>query len=196
MRSSLLRPPPGITAWAWSFWKPGVHVLVEKPMCSTVAEAEELVDAARRRGLILQVGHVQRLQSGLCRRGGRRAHPKYIESVRAGNFTFRSMDVGVVLDLMIHDLDLVLAWVGSPVRQVEALGMAVMGDHEDVANARLQFASGCVATLSASRVSYEPTRRMHAWSPQAFAAVDFAARTCTWFAPARRFGVTSSTPHR
>ena len=113
----------------------------------------------------------------------RLANPKYIEAVRASGFTFRSTDVGVVLDLMIHDIDLVLSLVRSPLRKVDALGVSVLGGHEDVANARLEFECGCVATLSASRVSYEPVRRMQVWSARAFAAIDFAARTATLVRP-------------
>jgi predicted dehydrogenase len=179
----------------------GVHVLVEKPICSTVAQADELVDMARRRGLVLQVGHVERFNPAFAVAAAAAPQPKYIEAVRAGSFTFRSMDVGVVLDLMIHDLDLVLSWVGAPVSRVEALGAAILGGHEDVANARLHFASGCVATLSASRVSYEPARRMQAWSPRAFAAVDFATRTTTVVRPSEtllrgQFHAQSLTPEQ
>jgi predicted dehydrogenase len=129
------------------------------------------------------------------------AEPKYIEAVRASGFTFRSTDVGVVLDLMIHDIDLVLSMVRSPVRRVEALGLSVMGGHEDVANARLEFECGCVASLSASRVSYQPARWMHVWSTGGFAAIDFAARTTTLVRPGqtvlgRQLDVDRLTPQQ
>ena len=119
--------------------------------------------------------------------------------MRSSEFTFRSTDIGVVLDVMIHDIDLVLSLVRSPLRKVEALGFSVLGGHEDVANARLEFDSGCVATLSASRVSYETVRRMQVWSAEGFAAVDFASRTTTLVRPSetlrrRRFHVDGLKP--
>jgi predicted dehydrogenase len=161
----------------------GVHLLVEKPLCPTVAEADELVDAARRHGVILQVGHVERFNPAMEAARAYVPNPKYIEAVRASGFTFRSTDVGVVLDLMIHDIDLVLSLVDSPVRRVEALGLSVLGGHEDVANARLWFESGCVAALSASRVSRKPVRQMQVWSARGFADVDFGALTASVVRP-------------
>ena len=177
----------------------GVHLLVEKPLTATLSQADELVEAARRAGVVLQVGHVERFNPAMAAALAYVRDPKYVEAVRAGQFTFRSTDVGVVLDLMIHDLDLVLSMVRSPVRKVEALGLSVLGEHEDVANARLQFESGCVATLSASRVSYQPVRRMQVWSPRAFAHIDFATRSTTIVRPSetllsRRFDVESLSP--
>lgn len=155
----------------------GVHLLVEKPLCSQVADAEDLVSASRRHQAILQVGHVERFNPAFSAASARIRNPKYIDAVRTSGFTFRSTDVGVVLDVMIHDIDLVLSMACSRVRKVDAIGFSVVGGHEDVANARLEFESGCVATLSASRVSYESIRRMHLWSLDGFAAVDFATRT-------------------
>lgn len=161
----------------------GVHLFVEKPLCATAAEADELVRAAARRKVVLRVGHVERFNPALDPVRAELSDPKYIEAVRAAPFSFRSTDIGVVLDLMIHDIDLVLSMVRSRVRKVDALGLSVLGAHEDVANARLEFQCGCVAVLSASRVSYEAVRRMHVWTPRAFAAVDFAARTGTLVRP-------------
>jgi predicted dehydrogenase len=161
----------------------GIHVLVEKPLAATAAQADELVETARRRGAVLQVGHVERFNPALEPLRPHLSDPKYIEASRAGAFTFRSTDIGVVLDLMIHDIDLVLSLVRSPVRKVEALGFPVLTPHEDVANARLEFKSGCVAVLSASRVSHEAVRRMHVWTPRAFAAIDFASRSSTLVRP-------------
>jgi predicted dehydrogenase len=168
---------------ALDFLRRGIHLLVEKPLCRTLAEADELVETARRHGAVLQVGHVERFNPVFTAAAAHVADPKYVEAVRAGGFTFRSTDVGVVLDLMIHDLDLVLSLVRSPVRKVEALGLSVLGGHEDVANARLEFECGCIATLSASRVSYQPARRMQLWAARAFAAIDFAQRTATVVRP-------------
>jgi predicted dehydrogenase len=179
----------------------GVHLLVEKPLCTTSAEAGALVRAARRRNAVLQVGHVERFNPALVAALPciLRPPPKLIEAVRAGGFTFRSTDVGVVLDLMIHDIELVLSMVRSPLVRVEALGLSVLGGHEDVANARLEFASGCVALLSASRVSYEAVRRMHVWTPRAFAAIDLASRKTTLVRPSetllgRRIDFNCLTP--
>lgn len=186
-------------AIAREFLAAGVHLLVEKPLAASYAEAEALVAAARQRQVVLQVGHVERFNPAFCAAASQLANPKYIEGVRANGFTFRSTDVGVVLDLMIHDIDLVLSLVHSPLRKVDALGVSVLGGHEDVANARLEFECGCVATLSASRVSHEPARRMQAWSARAFADIDFAARTATLVRPSetllrRRFQVEGLTP--
>jgi predicted dehydrogenase len=170
---------------ALDFLRRGIHLLVEKPLASTLAEADELVETARRHGAVLQVGHIERFNPAFTAAASHTGEPKYVEAVRAGGFTFRSTDVGVVFDLMIHDLDLVLSMIRSPVQKVEALGLSVFGGHEDVANARLEFECGCVATLSASRVSYQPVRRMHLWSSSAFAAVDFADCTATLVRPSQ-----------
>jgi predicted dehydrogenase len=152
----------------------GVHVLVEKPVTKTVAEANRLIALARRRGLVLQVGHVERFNPAWNAVVRHLTRPQYIEAVRAGSYTFRSTDVSIVLDLMIHDLDLVLSLTDSPIVDVEAMGIAIFGPHEDVALARLKFANGCIATLKASRVNYEPQRSMHVFSQHVFAAIDFA----------------------
>ena len=161
----------------------GTHLLIEKPICTTVAEADELVELARRKQLVLQVGHVERFNPALAAAVPHARNARFIEAVRASGFTFRSMDVGVVLDLMIHDIDVVLSLVRSPVQSVQALGAAVLGGHEDVAHARLEFESGCVANLSASRVSYEPARKMQVWAPRAYANIDFGTRTMTLVRP-------------
>ncbi|MCE5301706.1 MAG: Gfo/Idh/MocA family oxidoreductase [Planctomycetaceae bacterium] len=155
----------------------GVHTFVEKPICPTVAESSHLVDLARMHNVVLQVGHVERFNPAFEAVASQVSAPKYIEAVRTSGFTFRSTDVGAVLDLMIHDIDLVLSLVGGPLRKVDALGVSVVGGHEDAVNARLEFECGCVATLSASRVSPESVRRMQIWSAQTMAQVDFAART-------------------
>jgi len=176
-----------------------IHLLVEKPICTTRAEADELVDAARESNVVLQVGHVERFNPAFSAAAAHITRPKYIEAVRSSPFPFRSTDVGVVLDVMIHDVDLVLSMVRSGVRKVEAMGLSVLGGHEDVANARLTFDCGCVANLSASRASYETVRRMHVWSLRGFAAVDFASRTATMVRPSetvlrREFDVDALSP--
>ncbi|HEY2840348.1 MAG TPA: Gfo/Idh/MocA family oxidoreductase [Pirellulales bacterium] len=161
----------------------GVHLLVEKPLTSTAAEAEELVAAARAAGVVLQVGHVERFNPAMVAARPHLGAPKYIEAVRRSGFSFRSTDIGVVLDLMVHDIDLVLSLVRSPVREVEALGLALFGQHEDVANARLVFENGCVAVLSASRASRAPARTMQIWSSRALANLDFNTRTAAVMRP-------------
>ncbi len=177
----------------------GVHLLVEKPLCNDSADAEALVALSRRRNLVLQVGHVERFNPAFTAAVEHVKNPKYIDAVRASAYTFRSTDVGVVFDLMIHDIDLILSLVKSPVRSIEALGVSVVGGHEDVANARIIFECGCVANLSASRVSYENMRRMQFWTMQGFGSIDFAGRSLSVIRPSamlllREFDVDLLTP--
>jgi predicted dehydrogenase len=186
---------------ARDFLEAGVPLLVEKPICARGVEADELVTLARRKGIVLQVGHVERFNPAFHAVATNVREPKYIEAVRTSGFTFRSTDVGAVLDLMIHDIDLVLSLVGSPARKVDAIGATVVGGHEDVANARIEFENGCVANLSASRVSYEAVRRMHVWSADGFAAIDFGARSATTVQPSetllrRQFDIDALTPEQ
>jgi len=164
-------------AIAASLLKKNVHVLVEKPITLDAEQADELVALAKQKKRVLQVGHVERFNPALAAAQPYVAQPKYIEATRASGYTFRSVDVGVVLDLMIHDLDVVLSLVRSKVVQVQALGVAVFGPHEDIAQARLTFENGCVANLTASRCSYEPQRSMNIFSGTGFAAIDFGACT-------------------
>lgn len=154
----------------------GVHLLVEKPLCGTLAEADALLAAAERNRIVLQVGHVERFNPVLTGVLPHVRDPKYIDACRASTFKFRSTDIGVVFDLMIHDIDLVLSMVRSPVAHIEALGVSVFGEFEDVANARLTFENGCVAALTASRASYQAVRQMQVWSERGFATMDFGTR--------------------
>jgi predicted dehydrogenase len=171
-------------AVAVDFLERGIPLLVEKPMARTLAEADDLRDRAGRHGAVLQVGHIERFNPAFVELRRRPLRPKFINCERLGGFSGRSTDVGAVLDLMIHDLDLVLALVGEPVRSVEALGVAVLGGHEDIAQARVTFAGGCVAHLTASRVHPEPVRRMHVWATEGYAGVDYARRHLTLMQPA------------
>ena len=161
----------------------GIHLLVEKPLCVTATQADELVRAAQRNGAVLQVGHVERFNPAFAPAAALARNPSYIEATRTGPFTFRSTDIGVVLDLMIHDLDLVLSIVRSPVRRIDSFGFSVLGGHEDVAHARLEFESGCVAQFNASRVDDQSVRRMNLWSTEGSAAIDFAARKTILLCP-------------
>jgi predicted dehydrogenase len=171
-------------AVASEFLARGVPLLIEKPLASTLQQADELVALAARRGVVLQVGHVERFNPAFEELSRRPLRPKLFTCERYSGFSGRSTDIGVVLDMMIHDLDLVLALVCAPVRTVDALGVSVLGGHEDLAQARVTFADGCVANFSASRVHPASVRRMQAWGAEGFAAVDFAKRHVTLTQPA------------
>ena len=150
----------------------GVHVLVEKPLARTLAEADALMALASARGLVLQVGHLQRFNPAfraLAADGGR---PLFIDIERLAPFKARGTDVDVILDLMIHDLDLVLALARAPVEQVSASGFRVLTEAIDIANARIEFADGCVASLSASRVSQSPVRKLRVFRHDAYVSAD------------------------
>jgi predicted dehydrogenase len=142
----------------------GKHVLVEKPMTETTAQAAELVRMAQQGHCVLQVGHVERFNPVFNYLETVATEPRFIETHRLSPFPARSTDIGVVLDLMIHDLDIVLAFVKSPVTSVDAVGIPVLSKSEDIANARLRFANGCVANLTASRVSPERMRKIRVFS--------------------------------
>lgn len=155
----------------------GLHVLVEKPITQTVAEADALIDLAARRGRILQVGHLERFNPAwLALQPHLGQPPRFVEAHRLAPFKPRGTDVSVVLDLMIHDLDLILSAVGSTVTEVRASGTAVLTDGIDIGNARLEFANGCVANLTASRVSTATLRKMRLFLKDRYLAVDFGQR--------------------
>ncbi|HEX4259992.1 MAG TPA: Gfo/Idh/MocA family oxidoreductase [Acetobacteraceae bacterium] len=154
----------------------GRHVLVEKPMAATLAEADALAAIAAETGRVLQVGHLLRYSAEHQAISSRIAHPLYIEATRIAPFKPRGTDVSVVLDLMIHDLDLVLALVESDIESVDAVGAAVSSSHEDIANARVRFVNGCVATITASRISLKTERRMRLFGRQGYCSADFGAR--------------------
>jgi predicted dehydrogenase len=154
----------------------GRDVLVEKPMTATLAEADALVALAEARGAVLQAGHIERFNPAteVLLSAGRGA--RFVEVHRLGSFSPRSLDVDVVLDLMIHDLDIVLALDGSEPVQIEAVGVPVLTPRVDIANARLRFASGLIANLTASRVSIEKVRKFRVFAPRTYVSADFAAR--------------------
>jgi len=155
----------------------GIHLLVEKPLAGTYREADSLAKLARQRGVTLSVGHVERFNPAFLAVQAHVVDPIYIEAARTGPFTFRSLDVGVVMDLMIHDLELVLALVDSPVEWVTACGGPVMTSHEDFASAQVVFANGCVARFKASRTSPTAERSMSVYGPEAHCFIDFGKRT-------------------
>jgi predicted dehydrogenase len=156
----------------------GRHALVEKPMAVTVEEADAMIAAARRAQVVLQVGQVERFNPALLAARPHVRGPKFIEAHRLAVFQPRSLDVDVVFDLMIHDLDAVLDVVGASPVSVSAVGVAVLSGNEDIANARLEFADGCVANLTASRVSQERLRRIRFFQGDAYLSVDLFEKTC------------------
>ena len=157
----------------------GKHVLVEKPIAATLAEADDLAALATAGQRVLQVGHLERFSAAHAALAGRLGAPLYIEAARVAPFKPRGTDVSVILDLMIHDLDLILALVASPIESVDAVGAAVASPHEDIANARIRFVNGAVATITASRVSPRTERRMRIFARDGTMAIDFANRHLT-----------------
>jgi predicted dehydrogenase len=161
----------------------GVHVFVEKPITLTATDADELIAAANSADRVLQVGHVERFNPGLVAARPYLAAPRFLQATRTSTYTFRSTDIGVVLDLMIHDLDVILSLVDSDVVGIEACGETVFGPHEDIAHARLTFANGCLANLTASRVSPITQRTLVAQTPAGYVNVDFGARCAQVLSP-------------
>ena len=158
----------------------GRHVLVEKPISSTLAEADALAARAAERHLVLQVGHLLRFSAEHRALAARIRRPLYIEATRIAPFKPRGTDVSVILDLMIHDLDLVLSLIDSPIESVDALGAAVSSAREDIANARVRFRNGAVAAITASRISLKTERRMRVFSAEGYLSADFVARELTF----------------
>lgn len=152
----------------------GRHVFLEKPITETVAEAEEICTIAREKKLIVQVGHIERFNPAILALEKFPIAPMFVESHRLAQFNPRGTDVAVVLDLMIHDIDLILSFVRSPVKSVEANGVAVVSDSVDIANARLQFENGCVANVTASRISQRKMRKMRLFQKNGYISIDFS----------------------
>lgn len=175
---------------AGEFLEAGIPVLVEKPLAANVLQARELVELATTRNVLLQVGHIERFNPAFQAAQPLIIKPKYIRAERTSGYTFRSTDIGVVHDLMIHDIDLVLSLVSSPLHNVEAFGTTVIGGHEDVAQARLRFENGCIADLTASRISPTVARSLQAWSADGCVTCDMHTREVKCYAPsdALRFG--------
>jgi predicted dehydrogenase len=161
---------------ALPFLETGVPVLVEKPMARTLAEADELIAAAARSGVPLGVGHTERFNPAVAAAMPLLRDPRFIEVHRLGAFPERSLDIDVVFDLMIHDLDVVLSLVGGAVESIEAVGVPVLTGRVDIANARLRFAGGCIANLTASRISRDRVRKIRFFQPAAYLSIDYAAQ--------------------
>ena len=173
---------------ARAFLARGTAVLVEKPMTRTVAEAEGLIEAARTAGTILGVGHTERFNPAVAAVLPRVSTPRFIEVHRLGAFPDRSLDIDVVFDLMIHDLDVILAMVKSDVVAIEAVGVPVLTDKFDIANARLRFANGCIANVTASRISKEKVRKIRFFQPDAYISIDYAEQEVEGYRLLRRPG--------
>ena len=172
-------PPTEHAAVARQAFAHGVDVFMEKPITRTLEEAAELIDLAESGGRILQVGHLERFNPGVVAARAATTHPMFFEIHRLGVFSPRNLDVDVVFDLMIHDLDLILWMVDSPWQDVRAVGLAVLSDKVDIANARVEFQNGAVANLTASRVSTERIRKFRYFQPNEYFSIDFTRRDAT-----------------
>ncbi len=159
----------------------GVHTLVEKPVTKTLAEADALIAAAKAKGVVLAVGHSERFNPAVAAARPYVSDPRFIEVHRLGTQLGRSLDIDVVLDLMIHDLDLILSMVPSTVESVEAVGVPVLTPKVDIANARVRFANGCIANLTASRISKDPVRKIRFFQRERYVSIDTAAREVEMF---------------
>jgi predicted dehydrogenase len=159
--------------------KAGIDVLVEKPIASTLEDAEALIDGAERYQRILQVGHVERFNPIVAMASEAATKPQFFEIHRLAAFSPRSLDIDVVLDLMIHDIDIVLSLVHAPVREIRAVGIPVLSQKADIANARVEFEDGCVANLTSSRVSMEKIRKLRFFQPHDYISIDYAKQQGT-----------------
>ncbi len=155
------------------FLESGVHMLMEKPLAPSYEDALALVELAERSGVVFQVGHLERFNAGVMALAERVREPRFIEVHRLGEFVERATDVDVVTDLMIHDIDIVMSLVGSPIREIAATGLPVLTEHVDIANARIEFANGAVANVTASRVSNKKQRRMRVFGHNGYYALNF-----------------------
>jgi predicted dehydrogenase len=167
-------PTESHVAVALPFIERGIPVLIEKPLARSLGEADRLIAAAAASGSILAVGHTERFNPAVAAARGLVDTPRFIEVHRLGTFPERSLDIDVVFDLMIHDLDIVLSLVEGPVASVEAVGVPVLTGRVDIANARLRFEGGCIANLTASRISRDRTRKIRIFQPDAYLSIDYA----------------------
>ena len=169
-------PTESHAAVAMPLIKAGVHALIEKPIAQTIAEADALIGAAATAGVVLAIGHSERFNPAVAAARPHVRDPRFIEVHRLGTFPDRSLDIDVVLDLMIHDLDLILSLVSSDVAGVEAVGVPVLTPKIDIANARVRFANGCIANLTASRISRDPVRKIRFFQRDSYVSIDTASR--------------------
>ncbi|HET6317396.1 MAG TPA: Gfo/Idh/MocA family oxidoreductase, partial [Chloroflexota bacterium] len=171
--ASVAVPTTEHLAVAHAIMQAGIDVLIEKPLAPSLAEADELIATARRTGRVAQVGHLERFNPAVRAAVPLITQPMFFEVHRLSVFTRRALDVDVVLDLMIHDLDIVLAFVGSPVKEVRAVGLPILSGKVDIANVRMEFDSGCVANFTASRVSTERVRKLRFFQPRQYISIDY-----------------------
>ena len=171
----------------------GVDVLIEKPLAASLHDAEELIRLVRQHGRIAQVGHLERFNPAVRATAGLVTQPMFFEVHRLSIFTPRSLDVDVVLDLMIHDLDIVLSFVRSPVKEIRAVGLPILSGKVDIANVRMEFESGCVANFTASRVSTERVRKLRFFQPQQYISIDYGRQDVLVFAVGQG-GAPSANP--
>ncbi len=170
---SIVVPTTAHLEVARTFLERGVHVLLEKPIASNVAQGAEIVAAADQAGVILQIGHLERFNAGVMALADRIQNPRFIEAHRMSPFVARATDVDVISDLMIHDIDIVLSLVDADIEHISAAGTAVLTDHIDIANARIEFSNGAVANVIASRVSREKMRRIRVFEHHRYQSLDF-----------------------
>jgi predicted dehydrogenase len=185
---SIAVPTPLHHSIARDFFLQGIDVLLEKPISNTLEEADELIGLAERKGLIFQVGHLERFNGALSGLGGRVQRPWFIESHRLGPFSGRGAEVDVVLDLMIHDIDIILSLLNSKVEQFQATGIPILTHSLDIANARIEFENGCTASLTASRVSKEKIRKTRIFQPDGILSIDYVLQKLSFSKKAPLFG--------
>jgi predicted dehydrogenase len=176
---SVVTPTPAHFAIARDFLEAGAHVLVEKPITDTPEEARHLIEIAARRGRILQVGHLERFNAAILAAEPHLRAPRFVECHRLAPYRERGTDVNVVLDLMIHDIDIVQTIVGAPVKTIDAVGTPVFSEDIDIANARITFANGCVVNATASRVSLKTERKMRIFEDDAYLSLDLQQKILT-----------------
>ena len=176
---SIVTPTPAHFAIARDFLEADVHVLVEKPITETAAQARELIAIATRRRKLLQVGHLERFNAAILAAEPYLSNPRFIECQRLAPFKERGTDVSVVLDLMIHDIDIVQNIVGAEIESIEAIGTRVFSQDTDIANARLRFANGCIANVTASRVSVKTERKLRLFRDDAYVSIDLQQKILT-----------------
>lgn len=176
---SVVTPTPAHFAIARDFLESGANVLVEKPITETPEEARELIELAARRGRVLQVGHLERFNSAILAAEPHLRAPRFVECHRLAPYRERGTDVNVVLDLMIHDIDIVQTIVGAPVKTIDAVGTPVFSEDLDIVNARITFANGCVVNATASRVSLKTERKMRIFEDDAYLSLDLQQKILT-----------------
>ena len=174
---SVVVPTPAHFEIAQAFLDSGIHVLVEKPITETVEQAARLIEIAKHRGVVLQVGHLERFNPAVRALKPLLHNPRFVESVRIAPYNVRGTDVDVVLDLMIHDIDLIQFIADSPIERIEAVGAAVITDKPDVANARIRFESGCIANVTASRTSLKVERKIRIFQESCYVSADLHQKT-------------------